>query len=643
MSAGQAKVELLLELKNKLKAGLSSARDSLNNAVSSAKKKLGEIKVSSIEAFAAAKEQIPGLSDALELLANPYALIIASVLALGAAWVSAGKMNAEWQTSMAKVNVTAQLSKKELAGLSDQLLEIGKTGTGDIMQVPETFNKIISAGFDVKTTMDTLKPTLLAAKAGFTEAGVAADAATSLMSSTGIMDATRIYDVLFATVNKGKAEFADIATYLPKIIPGARMAGVSLEQVAGMYAFLTASGLKAEAASTALANAMKVLSDPDIVYGTKTKGGFKSLGIDIFDAHGKMRDMVGIASDLNKAMAGLTDEQRVKKFAKIGLDMESSMAFSKMSQGVSQLKDDIDFTTNSQGQLNAAVENAKEPLDSWKVMLNQAKAVLIEIGGVGVNALGGIGDWIMSHSDLFIGFGYVISGIAAAWGVYTLATSGAAIATGILEIGMWALNLAMSANPVGLIVTGIGALIGGLVYAYKHSLTFRASLAGLLEVGKLLVDLFIGLGKVMIGTFLFNPAMIKEGLIQGGTAVASIMDGGIKKAFNKGYDNTVKDDKAAQLAAAGGTDANGKPKPLVPPVVGKPGTSNVGSNPDAGKVTGSQQQIKNLTFNMDAMIKMGDFKSTNQDVSSMNKKELEQWFTQLCARMIGNIETSYGQ
>ncbi|MGY0034434.1 phage tail tape measure protein [Pedobacter sp. NJ-S-72] len=155
---------------------------------------------------------------------------------------------------------------------------------------------------------------------------------------------------------------------MPKIIPGARQVGVSLEQTSGAFAFLTATGLKAEAASTALSNAMKSMSTPDVVYGSKTKGGFKGLGIDIFDATGKVRDLVSIATDLNTKMAGLTDEQRMKKFASIGLDMESSMAFSKMSQGVDQLKDSIDFVTDSQGQLNKAVEIVKDPMDSWLIM-----------------------------------------------------------------------------------------------------------------------------------------------------------------------------------------------------------------------------------------------------------------------------------
>ncbi|WP_394620953.1 tape measure protein [Lentzea sp. JNUCC 0626] len=37
----------------------------------------------------------------------------------------------------------------------------------------------------------------------------------------------------------------------------------------------------------------------------------------------------------------------------------------------------------------------------------------------------------------------------------------------------WAWNAAANANPIGLIITAIGALVAGLIYAYNHSETFR--------------------------------------------------------------------------------------------------------------------------------------------------------------------------
>ncbi|MFL4491572.1 phage tail tape measure protein [Streptomyces sp. VTCC 41912] len=50
----------------------------------------------------------------------------------------------------------------------------------------------------------------------------------------------------------------------------------------------------------------------------------------------------------------------------------------------------------------------------------------------------------------------------------------AAAASKIMAAAQWLLNAAMDANPIGLIVIAIAALVAGLIYAYNHSARFRA-------------------------------------------------------------------------------------------------------------------------------------------------------------------------
>ncbi|ORA64106.1 phage tail tape measure protein [Mycobacteroides franklinii] len=59
----------------------------------------------------------------------------------------------------------------------------------------------------------------------------------------------------------------------------------------------------------------------------------------------------------------------------------------------------------------------------------------------------------------------------------TLAAAGQAIlagATKAITAAQWLWNAAMTANPIGLIVVAVAALVAGIIYAYKHSETFRA-------------------------------------------------------------------------------------------------------------------------------------------------------------------------
>lgn len=69
--------------------------------------------------------------------------------------------------------------------------------------------------------------------------------------------------------------------------------------------------------------------------------------------------------------------------------------------------------------------------------------------------------------------------------VSTIAARVAAVATSVATkawaAGQWLLNAALTANPIGLIVLAIVALVAGLVLAYKKSDTFRAIVDGALR------------------------------------------------------------------------------------------------------------------------------------------------------------------
>ena len=58
------------------------------------------------------------------------------------------------------------------------------------------------------------------------------------------------------------------------------------------------------------------------------------------------------------------------------------------------------------------------------------------------------------------------------------------IATTLATAAQWAFNVAANVNPIGLIITLIGALIGGLITAYKRFDKFRAIIQGTWEVVK---------------------------------------------------------------------------------------------------------------------------------------------------------------
>jgi TP901 family phage tail tape measure protein len=380
----------ILELVDKVTSPMKGVTASVEKPLDAVNK----LQLNSTKALDAIQNQVPGVGNAIGMLANPYMLAAAGAAAVVAVGYKATTMALDWQAGLAKVNVTAQLTQKELSGLSDQLLEIGKQNIAPIEQIPDSFNKIISAGLDVKTSLEVLNPSLKAAKAGFADVGDVAKSAVAVMNSSG-RDINTVYDVLFATLNKGNAEFQDIAQYLPKLIPMARNAGFALGETAGAWAYLTAQGQTSERATTLSQNAMKALADPDRIKA------FKQMGINLYDSTGKIKPLVTIIDDLSKKTKGLSDLSRAKFFGKIGLDQEAAGFFASATQDAEKFRQTIDFTTNSQGQLSEAYKNSMTPLDSWHEITNLIKGNMIELGMKALPVITAIGQGVLDVINYF--------------------------------------------------------------------------------------------------------------------------------------------------------------------------------------------------------------------------------------------------
>lgn len=94
-------------------------------------------------------------------------------------------------------------------------------------------------------------------------------------------------------------------------------------------------------------------------------------------------------------------------------------------------------------------------------------------------------DFISQNSDVLGPLAAVVGVAAAAYVVLTAAgvahtayMAASAAATGGLTVAQWALNAALTANPIGLVVVAIAALVAGLIVAYKRSETFRKVVDG---------------------------------------------------------------------------------------------------------------------------------------------------------------------
>jgi tape measure domain-containing protein len=146
----------------------------------------------------------------------------------------------------------------------------------------------------------------------------------------------------------------------------------------------------------------------------------------------------------------------------------------------------------------------------------------------------------------------------------TVASKAAAAASKVWAAGQWLLNAALSANPIGLIVIAIAALVAGLVLAWRNSETFRNVVTGVFGAVQRAAGDAVGFMIQGFRGLLAVWLTVADGIISGAaTALGWIPGlGGKLKEANRAFD-TMKEgildtlDDAADKAHGFGEETGG--------------------------------------------------------------------------------------
>lgn len=138
----------------------------------------------------------------------------------------------------------------------------------------------------------------------------------------------------------------------------------------------------------------------------------------------------------------------------------------KMTQGLIKLSEGFANIGQSKG--------FQKFLDYIKTQGPKVWALVKELGGAVVNLVKGLLPLAGPALGALTLFAKILSSLDPA--VITAITGGIlaiVAATKAWRTSQLLLNLAMNANPIGLIITGIGLLVAGVIYAYSHFKWFR--------------------------------------------------------------------------------------------------------------------------------------------------------------------------
>ena len=231
----------------------------------------------------------------------------------------------------------------------------------------------------------------------------------------------------------------------------------------------------------------------------------KELGITVKDSAGNLRPMIELLAEMDSKTANMGNADRLAAFKTIfGEEAVSGLTELINQAGVGGIAKYLDIVKNNTGKASqvasiqmAGVKGAMDELSSAAegLSITFANLFLPAIKSIanGMKSLTNtLNSFIETHPVLTRGVFYAVAGFTAYVAVVkalmiaksalavgttllaskTLLLNGvvttATVVTKAVTVAQWALNAALTANPIGLIVAGVAALIGVGIALYKN-------------------------------------------------------------------------------------------------------------------------------------------------------------------------------
>jgi TP901 family phage tail tape measure protein len=390
--------------------------------------------------------------------------------------------------------IMGDLSSEMRKQMSDTARVIAKETTFSAEEAARAYFYLASAGLDATSSVAALPQVARFAQAGMFDLALATDLLTDAQSALGMVvkgdananlkEMTRLSDVLVKANTLANASVQQFSTALTTKAGAALKAlGKDVTEGVAVLAAFADQGIKGELAGTQLSIVLRDLTTKAI----KNKSAFKAMGVEVFDSSGNMNNLGDIIGNLEDALVGMSDETQKATLLQMGFSdksLSSLQALLGTSGAIKQYEKDLrsasGFTDDVAGKqlqtfnaqlslLGSAFEDValevgekltphlQTLIPIVKEQLPLAADKIMEaLDGIDWEALvKGIVDsfgWLVQNGEMILKVaGYIATFIAVLWTVDTVIKAVAAAQA------LW--NLVLTANPIGLIVVGVAALI----------------------------------------------------------------------------------------------------------------------------------------------------------------------------------------
>ena len=403
---------------------------------------------------------------------------------------------ATFETTMRQTAVATGAPASAIAGLSKLAIKMGQDTTFSAQDAGGAMLELAKGGLsaaDIKA--GALASTLTLASAGGIDLGQAAgDVVTGLsLFNLSASQSASVAAALAGAANASQASVSDMGMALSQVGPGARNAGLSLQETTGVLAAFAKNGILGSDAGTSLKTMLTRL----VPTTTAARKEMKTLGLDFTDAHGKFLPIGDVAQQLKAKLSGLSQEQRSTALSTIFGSDATRAATVLMGEGSAGIAGFVRATsdkTQADKLAAAATSGTSGALSRMSGAIHTAKLLIgtaLEPAVVSIanhladwsGKIGTVIGWMQQHKTI---------------------TQALAIGLGVVLVGsIVAVNVALlmlAANPVTLtimaVVGAVALMAAGFKIAWDKSDTFKRvvliNLSLIAKGAKLLFDFFVG-------------------------------------------------------------------------------------------------------------------------------------------------------
>lgn len=349
--------------------------------------------------------------------------------------------NDEIGTAVGEVSTRFGVSGNQLDGLSTKFLKFAKLN-----------------GTDVNASIDNTQKALSAFGLGAEDAGHVLDVFNKVGQDTGVS-----MDKLMSGLIQNGTAFQEM--------------GLNIEDSVALMGQMEKSGANSETVMNGLRKALKNATEQ---------------GIPMNEALANLEDSIVNNKDETEGL-----QKAYELFGKSGDQIfgalkNGTLSFKEITGASGDFKDSVDKTfENTQDapeKFDLAIQNIKTQMADLVDNIMEKYAPQIDtafetIGKVVDGVFKGLNasiDFFVKYGDVIVAtLGAMVAGVSA-YVAYTTALKvmeggwmALTVAQKLATAGQWALNTAMSANPIGLIVAGVMALVAGFIILWKRSKKFR--------------------------------------------------------------------------------------------------------------------------------------------------------------------------